>query len=109
MFDTDGDGRRDGDSDARRVNPTRRVAIATHFYKIVVRKPTSIKPEAIAILLPHDNEKHSGAKALPYLAQHITSIKEIDSLTGVVFFPEFSSTKRTALVNSQAAALWPTQ
>jgi DNA/RNA endonuclease G (NUC1) len=45
---------------ARRVPPRNRVAIPTHFYKIIFKKKALGASDSIAILLPHDNAKHTG-------------------------------------------------
>lgn len=60
VFDKDGNGLRDADTDASRVPPLNRVAIPTGFYKIIFNKHTLSADESIAILLPHDNAKHNG-------------------------------------------------
>jgi endonuclease G len=109
IFDKNNDGHRDSDADANRVAPTKPVAVPTHFYKIIVRNPPLAQAEAIAILLPHDQSKHLGAEALPYLTQHITTIKRIEDLTGITFFPTLAASKRATLENAQAATLWPTK
>src|SRR6185503_15650951 len=61
IFDRDHDGVRDSDSQATRVSPLNRVAVPSHFYKILIHKRTFGGDEVLAFLLPHDNIQHVGA------------------------------------------------
>ena len=69
--------------------------------------PLMGRPEAIAILLPHDNVKHKNAEYRDYLTQHITTIQQIETVTGVRFFPKLAAPEQTALETAKAPALWP--
>lgn len=108
VFDKDADGMRDSDSSANRVSPLNRVAIPTHYYKIIVKKRTVGASESIAILLPHNNTKQPNGQYRTYLADHIKTIDEIESLTGIDFFPTLDPAKETVLEGSAAPALWAT-
>lgn len=107
VFDKDADGMRDSDSSANRVSPLNRVAVPTHYYKIIVKKRTGTS-EAIAILLPHNNDKQANGQYRAYLAAHIKTIDEIESLTGIDFFSALDPAKQAVLEGSAASALWTT-
>jgi DNA/RNA endonuclease G (NUC1) len=98
---------RDSDSSAQRVGPQNRVAIPTHFFKIIFDKPLLGAAHSIAILLPHDNDKHTGDAWVGYVTDHITTIAEIKRLTGTDFLPGLSATRKAALEAYKAPALWP--
>jgi endonuclease G len=55
-FDRDGDRRPDQPDEAERMPPSGRVAVPTHFFKIVLRETQDGGVEALAILLPHWKE-----------------------------------------------------
>ncbi len=82
-----------------------RVAIPTHFYKIIFKKKALGASDSIAILLPHDNAKHTGDAWIDYMTAHITTIGEIERMTGIDFLPGVTSVKRTALENFKAMTL----
>lgn len=107
IFDKDNNHARDADADADRMAPSNRVAIPTHYYKIVVKKKFS-GPEAIAILLPHNNSSQGNGQYRAYLTAHITTIDEIEAMTGIDFFPTLATSRETVLESTPAAALWPT-
>ena len=106
VFDQNNDHVRDDDNAARRVPPRNRVAIPTHFYKIIFKKKALGASDSIAILLPHDNAKHTGDAWIDYMTAHITTIGEIQRVTGVDFLPGVTGSKRTALENFKAPTLW---
>lgn len=107
VFDQNGDNVRDADNLAQRVPPRNRVAIPTHFYKIIFRKHLLAADDSIAILLPHENAKHTGDAWVTYITAHITSIGEIERVTGINFLPGLSASKRAAMETYRAPALWP--
>jgi DNA/RNA endonuclease G (NUC1) len=104
VFDRDGNSRRDADEAALRLN--QRVAIPTHFYKIIVRKRASGGLNAIAILLPNDDEKRDRKDAEEYLKRHLASIRRLEQLTGLDFFPKLSDTAQNTLEKPKARKLW---
>jgi endonuclease G, mitochondrial len=107
VFDRNGDRQRDADHAAARMAPSNHVAIPTHFYKIVMQKKTLSANDTIAILLPHDDAKHTGDAWVRYVTTNITTIGEIERITGIDFLPGLNGTKRTAAANFRAPALWP--
>jgi DNA/RNA endonuclease G (NUC1) len=106
VFDQNDDNIRDADNLAQRVPPGKRVAIPTHFYKIIFQKHLLTADESIAILLPHDNAKHTGDAWVTYITSHITTIGEVERVTGINFLPGLSATKRVAMETFKAPALW---
>lgn len=107
VFDKNNDHVRDADNEAQRVPPQNRVAIPTHFFKIIFQKHLLAADESIAILLPHDDAKHIGDDWVAYITEHITTIGEIERVTGVNFLPSLSTSKRAAMETFKALALWP--
>jgi DNA/RNA endonuclease G (NUC1) len=90
VFDRNEDGRRDADNQATRMKSNSgkiRVAVPSHFYKIVIRKGAGGRLESIAILLPHDQTDLDGAPALAYLADNIRPIAEVEKVAGVKLLP----------------------
>jgi endonuclease G len=110
VFDADGNGVRDPVGNVRRVAPTNRLGLPTHFYKIVLSERPSGFVDAIAILLPHtDNEVPRNLpmdKKLAYLEDHIVSIDTIEARTGYRFFPEMPEVRQKAVKRSIASGLW---
>jgi endonuclease G, mitochondrial len=105
VFDKDNNGLRDNDTDAQRLK--QHVAIPTHFYKIIFKKKFIGPSDSIAILLPHENGKHTGANWAPWMVSHITTIAEIRKLTGIDFLSNVSAPKRAEVENFKANTLWP--
>jgi endonuclease G len=110
VFDANADGARDAPSVVKRVRPTDRVGIPTHFYKIVLHEKPNGAIDAIAILLPHTDDEVPKSmpidKKLAYLQEHIVSIDAIESLTGYDFFPNMPAIKQQAVERSIASGLW---
>lgn len=107
IFDKDDDGQRDSDADADLVTSTNRVAIPTHFYKIILHVRPSGFIDTISFILPHLDEGVGSSN--PYLSQHIVTIDEIESLTGTDFFPELPDQRETIVEAFRAPGLWETQ
>lgn len=96
VFDRDGDGQRDADSDADRVQPTGRLAIPTHFYKVILHERENGFIEGIAVLLPHDDVSHP----VTFLNQNRVSIDTIEAVAGYDLFPDLPDAVETALESS---------
>jgi endonuclease G len=89
IFDRDGDGRRDQDSDADHMqsnNHKARVAVPTAFYKLLAVQRPDGTVETLMVLLPQDHVQHDGDEAMAYLQQHLTTIAAIEQRTGLRFF-----------------------
>lgn len=74
MFDQDDDGARDPDHEAERMR-TGRVAVPTHFYKIILHERPNGFIDNVAILLPHTDENIPSDEYEEHLKEGITSIR----------------------------------
>ena len=112
VLDRDADGHRDADDEAERMqsnNGDTRVAVATAFYKIVLHKRPSGFIENLTILLPHSNERITTDRQEAYVTRHITSIDEIEVLTGIDFLTGIAQSnpnKERAIERFTASRLW---
>jgi len=113
VFDRDNDGKRDPDASAKRMkskNGKSRVAVPSHFYKILIHQRGDGAVETISFLLPHDQTDLDGNEAFQYLEQHIRSVEEIQAVAGLQFFPKVAEEHPEAMVAVQKARaehLWP--
>ena len=104
VFDRDGMVGRDTDEDAVRMrsnNGRQRVAVPSHFYKVIVRGEGK-SYRAISFLLKHDNRASGvGWDAVrPVAESFISSISEIEATASVILHPEID---RTALSENREA------
>jgi DNA/RNA endonuclease G (NUC1) len=112
VFDRDNDGKRDPDASAKRMksnNGKSRVAIPSHFYKILIHQKGDGTVETISFLLPHDQTDLDGDAAFQYLEKHIHSIEEIGVITGLKFFPKAAKERPEAVAaieKARASSLW---
>ena len=115
VFDQDGNGKRDKDGDADRMvsrNGKTRVALPTHFYKILFHERPSSFIETMTFLLPHVDRSPSKKDTKEYLRQHLSSIDEIEKLTGIDFLAVIKAedkAKEKAIEGFTATQLWPTE
>lgn len=113
VFDRDNDGKRDPDASAKRMksnNGKIRVAVPSHFYKILIHQKADGNVETISFLLPHDQTDLDGDAAFQYLEKHIHSIEEIEAVAGLKFFPKAAQDRPervAATEKARAANLWP--
>lgn len=103
VFDRDNDKQRDADEDAIRMKPRRRVAVPSHFYKIVTHIRTDGQIDSISFLLPHNNRLHQNKSA--YLNSKIVSIDEIEGRAGVDFFPGMEASRQAELESKKATSM----
>lgn len=85
------------------ANPTRlpsQIAIPSAFYKIVVREKSAGEPAALAILTPHEDLETA---AMP---EYVTSIRRIEQLTGLNFFPDLPTATQEAFENAVDVRGW---
>lgn len=104
VFDRNGDGRPDDDSDAVRMvsrNGKERVAVPSHFYKILIHQSEDGKVEALAVMLPNNDTNLDGEAALQYIQEHLVTVESIKAVTGLKFFPKAPSAPAVA------TTLWP--
>jgi DNA/RNA endonuclease G (NUC1) len=91
VLDRDGDGRRDADADAPRMQPRHnrpaRVAIPSHFYKIIAYRQPNGRLATLSVLLPHDGTPLTGRDIGRLFERHVTTVAAIEQLTGLDFFP----------------------
>lgn len=90
VFDHDGDGRPDTNTDVPRMkssNGKERVAVPSHFYKIVIRQQEDGTVDALAFLMPHDMTDVAGDEAIQHLERNLKSIEDIEAVAGVKLFP----------------------
>jgi endonuclease G len=113
IFDRDNDGKRDPDASAKRMksnNGKNRVAVPSHFYKILIHQKGDGTVETISFLLPHDQTDLDGDEAFQYLEKNIHSIEEIEAVAGLKFFPKVVQERLVAAAgveNAKAEHLWP--
>ena len=104
------DGKRDPDADTKRNDGDGRIAVASAFYKIILHKTATGEIDVLAVLVPHINRSYIGLAREPYLRANISTIDEIEKLTGVDFLPRLVSDEPgiAAQVKSfKAPKLWP--
>ena len=110
LFDFDGDGERDDFDEIDRVDPQNNVAVPSHFFKIVLHERSNGFIESLAVVLPHtDSEVPKDLERnqeLVIIQKNITSIDEIEAITGFDFFPHMPSEKQLAMERSIASELW---
>lgn len=104
-FDRDNDGHPDGLVGTERMPPTRRVGVPSHFYKIVLHQSPMDGLDVLAVLLPHVNTTPPDAEA--YLRQHLVSVDEIESRTGLDFLPGLGPLAEVLVERRVAPDLWP--
>ncbi|HEX8653656.1 MAG TPA: DNA/RNA non-specific endonuclease [Allosphingosinicella sp.] len=103
VFDRDGNRARDPDAAAQRMlarNGTSRVAIPSHFYKVIGLRRASGPVETLSIMMPHDNSNPDGPAALRYLQAHVTTIAAIERVAGIDLFPGTTGIR-------EASSVWP--
>ncbi|MGB0555331.1 MAG: DNA/RNA non-specific endonuclease [Alphaproteobacteria bacterium] len=112
IFDKDGDGKRDSDHLTNRMvsnDGLARVAIATHFYKILVEDKGDGKFDAISFILKHDEDRVSGNPARQELKDGLSAIDEIEAITQYNFFPTWEKAASQAIIqleSSKRSTLW---
>lgn len=110
VFDRDGDGARDLDTAAERMQSTNgstRVAVPTHFYKIILHERESGFIENMTFLLPHEDVSRSGAAADPFLIANLTTIDAIEDLVGVDFLADLDPGPENAIEANLETSMWP--
>ncbi len=110
IFDKDSDGTRDSDSDATLMAPRNRVAVPTHFYKIILHERPDGFIESMSFLLPHEDKSASGRAGERFLEERLTSIDAIEALTGIDFLSALgmqNPTKEAAVERFKANRMWP--
>lgn len=83
-----------------RIIGQNRVAVPTHFFKIVVDTQDPSRPDALAFLLP--NENLSGRDFREFL----TTIDEIEAATGLNFLSSLPTAVQRVVEATKAADVW---
>jgi endonuclease G len=107
IFDRDGKIGRDSDDDASRmksVGGKERVAIPSHYYKVILRQDKD-GWKSIAFLLPHTNTDHgtSWTEVKPDLIDAIVSINVIEKSASLRLHPTLN---RNELIESISGSGW---
>lgn len=105
VFDRDNDKQPDPLVATQWKQPTKRVAVPSHYYKILIREREKGELETLAVLLPHVRKDPPDFNQ--FLETHSVSVREIRERTGVDFFSALPSAKREALEAAVASKLWP--
>lgn len=115
VFDRDGTQGRDPDDQALRMvshNEEARVAVPSHFYKILLHEQSDGSIETISFLLPHAGTRlpTSQASQHQHLVNNIVSINDIERVTGNRFLVDLEQSDPTdaqAVKGFTAPSLWP--
>ena len=112
IFDRDGDGLRDDDSEASmlQTDTAARVAIPTHFFKIVIHARQNQIIDCLAFIFEHVNERVKSGRRDEQLKGNLRSIDEIEKVTGITFLPDFTRERPDQAANLKsgvASSLWP--
>jgi len=83
-----------------------RVAVPTHFYKILVHERPNGFIETLTVLLPHEDESVPYQESPQYFKNHLLKINDIEKVTGYDFFTELEDRKEYAVENYKAEDLW---
>jgi DNA/RNA endonuclease G (NUC1) len=107
VFDRDGDGDdlRDPDAVAPRMksrNKKARVAVPSHFYKILIHRFNDGRVNALAVMMPNDKTNLDGDEAIQYIEDHLIAVADLQKLAGLVLFPDVALP-----MPDRASALWP--
>lgn len=105
IFDRDGDGMRDDDSLAQRMmsrNGKARVAIPSHFYKILVHRFDDGRVDVLAFMMPNDKTNLDGDEAIRYIENHLVAVADIEKLAGVRWSPVLVTP-----MPDRVTVLWP--
>ncbi len=105
VFDRDDDGRPDGLGGTKWLMPGRRVGVPSHFYKILIHRTATGDLETLALLLPHLDMDPPDRDA--YLLDHLVTIDEIESRTGLDFLPGLGPLREDLVERAVAPDLWP--
>lgn len=106
IFDADGDGRRDPDAACWRTGRLGRIAVPTHFYKLILAQGPG-GWEALAVILPHWQERPATLSAAQAFADGLRRVDQVEQITGVNFFPGMPDDQERKLEAAQPTALWP--
>ncbi len=87
----------------------KRVAVPTHYYKIIVQSRPNGFLETTTFLLEHVDASPTGNQVKPFLAQRLTKIDVVEAVTGIDFFADPEDQKENAVEAFKATGLWATE
>jgi endonuclease G len=91
--------------------PSGRVAVPSHFFKLVIREPSPGTLEAITVLVPNlsnvPGRNSTDATKDAFLRQRIISAQEIRQRTGRDHLPMLPADRKEQLEAAVASDLWP--
>ena len=102
IFDRNGDGLRDADSEAPLMQPREgaaRVAIPSAFYKVIAVEQPDHSLRTLAFILPNTPLAVKSSDTLAYLASKVVHLEAIERVTSTDLFP-------AAPAIAQSDALW---
>lgn len=82
----------------RRGEDRGNIGIPTHFFKVIVDEKTR---QGISFIIPNDGSTSSN---LPEMAKRIS---DVESISGINFFPRLSEDERASLTQSFTPSAWP--
>lgn len=109
VFDTNGDGEPDSEDEIIRMEPLNNVAVPSHFYKIVLHERPTGFIENITILMPNNDNIHMHATHAvkdEYILNNLTTIDNIEQLTGLDFLTDLPDFKENAVERFKAFKFW---
>jgi DNA/RNA endonuclease G (NUC1) len=110
VYDHDNNGQPDGLAQIPRT-PSGRVAVPSHFFKLIIREPSPGTLEAITLLVPNlanvPGRTSSDATRDAFLRQRIISAGEIRQRTGRDHLPALPASQKAQLEAVVASDLWP--
>jgi|LGVF01.1.fsa_nt_gb endonuclease G len=78
----------------------KRVAVPTHFFRIIVKRQSDGYPEILGFLVPNNVVGDED------ITQFITSLKHIEETTGLDLFPKLDPEKKKQLIDKPLKRLW---
>jgi len=109
ILDHDGDGKRDADSNVPRIETLRRVALPSHFYKIILHTRPNTFVESMTFILPHVDNNRPFNQRNQVLQAHLDKIETVEALTGNTFLKSLAAedpAKAQAVRRFKAQAMW---
>jgi DNA/RNA endonuclease G (NUC1) len=92
-------------------NGNARVAVPTHFYKIILHTRPNGFIEAMAFLLPHVDSSPGSNQTESFLISKLVAIDDIEAVTSIDFLVGLRSTahgsaKENAIEGFKATSMW---
>lgn len=78
-----------------------KIAVPTHYFRIIAKVVDERPPQFMAFLMPNRNDVEQE------FGSYRTSIASIEAATGLRFFPDLPSDQRARILSDIAGPLWP--